>query len=122
MSRARVMFARRFALTCIAAIGLFAARSAAGQGRAPVYDRVILGVRVIDPESRLDASRNVGISGGSIAVVTAASIRAATGSTHMDSSSLRDSSIYMRTGRPTRATATTRAHRAVARIVAVRAW
>ena len=39
------------------------------------YDRVILGGRVIDPESRLNAVRNVGIFGRKIAVVTAAPIR-----------------------------------------------
>jgi N-acyl-D-aspartate/D-glutamate deacylase len=43
--------------------------------RAPVYDRVILGGRVIDSESRLDAVRNVGIVGDRIAVVTTAPIR-----------------------------------------------
>ena len=41
----------------------------------PVYDRVVLGGRVIDPESRLDAVRNVGIAGGRVAAVTAAPIR-----------------------------------------------
>lgn len=40
-----------------------------------VYDRVILGGRVIDPESRLDAIRNVGLAGDRIAAVTAAPIR-----------------------------------------------
>jgi hypothetical protein len=36
------------------------------------YDLVLLGGRVIDPESRLDAIRNVGIRDGSIAAITAA--------------------------------------------------
>ncbi|MGH7650652.1 MAG: amidohydrolase family protein [Gemmatimonadaceae bacterium] len=36
----------------------------------PVYDRVILGGRVIDPESNFDAVRNVGLRDGRIAVVT----------------------------------------------------
>ena len=35
-----------------------------------VYDVVISGGRVIDPESGLDAPRNVGILGGRIAVVS----------------------------------------------------
>ena len=35
------------------------------------YDLVISGGRVIDPESGLDAVRNVGIRGGSIAAVSA---------------------------------------------------
>jgi N-acyl-D-aspartate/D-glutamate deacylase len=36
------------------------------------YDIVILNGRVIDPESRLDAVRNVGISGGTIKAITTA--------------------------------------------------
>jgi dihydroorotase len=36
----------------------------------PVYDRVILGGRVMDPASGLDAVRNIGLSGGRIAMVT----------------------------------------------------
>lgn len=41
---------------------------------APVYDRVILGGRVIDPASGLDAVRNIGLQGGRIAVITADAI------------------------------------------------
>jgi len=37
---------------------------------AEEYDLVILGGRVMDPESNLDAVRNVGIKGGKIAKVT----------------------------------------------------
>jgi N-acyl-D-aspartate/D-glutamate deacylase len=37
---------------------------------APQYDLVISGGRVIDPETKLDAVRNVGISDGSIAMVS----------------------------------------------------
>jgi N-acyl-D-aspartate/D-glutamate deacylase len=40
----------------------------------PVYDRVILGGRVMDPASRLDAVRNVGLKDGRIAVITTAAI------------------------------------------------
>ena len=40
-----------------------------------VYDSVILGGRVIDPESGLDAVRNVGVRDGRIAVVTTQTIR-----------------------------------------------
>ena len=36
----------------------------------PVYDRVILGGRVMDPASVLDAVRNIGLSGGHIAIIT----------------------------------------------------
>ena len=39
------------------------------------YDVVILGGRVMDPESGLDAVRNVGIRNGKIAAITAAAIR-----------------------------------------------
>src|SRR3989440_8915422 len=40
-----------------------------------VYDRVILGGHVIDPASQLDAVRNIGLTGGRIAVVTTHAIR-----------------------------------------------
>ena len=39
-------------------------------GAPPVYDRVILGGRVMDPASGLDAVRNIGLQGGRIAVIT----------------------------------------------------
>jgi len=41
---------------------------------APPYDRVILGGRVVDPASGLDAARNVGIQHGRIAIITADAI------------------------------------------------
>src|SRR3989449_7990963 len=41
----------------------------------PVYDRVILGGHVMDPASRLDAVRNIGLSRGRIAVITTQAIR-----------------------------------------------
>ena len=44
-------------------------------GTPPVYDRVILGGRVIDPASQLDAVRNIGLLGGRVAVITTAAIR-----------------------------------------------
>ena len=44
-------------------------------GTPPAYDRVILGGRVIDPASNLDAVRNVGLSGGRIAVITPEAIQ-----------------------------------------------
>jgi imidazolonepropionase-like amidohydrolase len=40
-----------------------------------VYDRAILGGRVMDPASRLDAVRNIGLQGGRIAVITTHAIR-----------------------------------------------
>src|SRR5436309_4153514 len=42
---------------------------------APVYDRVILGGHVMDPASNLDAVRNIGLSGGRIAVITTEAFR-----------------------------------------------
>jgi len=41
----------------------------------PVYDRVILGGHVMDPASKLDAVRNIGLSGGRVAVITSQAIR-----------------------------------------------
>jgi predicted glycoside hydrolase/deacetylase ChbG (UPF0249 family)/imidazolonepropionase-like amidohydrolase len=40
-----------------------------------VYDRVVLGGRVIDPASNLDAVRNIGLRDGRIAVITTDAIR-----------------------------------------------
>lgn len=56
---------RRFALA------LLAAAIAAAQP----YDIVIANGRVMDPETRLDAVRNIGIRGGSIAAITAKKLR-----------------------------------------------
>src|SRR5216117_3179103 len=44
-------------------------------GTPRVYDRVILGGHVMDPASNLDAVRNVGLSGGRIAVITTLAIQ-----------------------------------------------
>jgi hypothetical protein len=49
------------------------------------YDRVILGGRVMDPESQLDAVRNIGLSDGRIAVITTQAI---TGRDTMDARGL----------------------------------
>ena len=40
------------------------------QTSAPVYDRVILGGRVMDPASGLDAVRNIGLQAGRISLIT----------------------------------------------------
>jgi imidazolonepropionase-like amidohydrolase len=40
-----------------------------------VYDRVILGGRVMDPASNLDAVRNIGLLDGRIAIITTQSVR-----------------------------------------------
>lgn len=52
----------------------FAFVLAASVAGAQEYDLVILNGRVMDPETNLDAIRNVGISGGQIAIVTEAEI------------------------------------------------
>ncbi len=60
-------------IVCTLLVGLITpllGTSAANQ----VYDVVILNGRVIDPESRLDAVRNVGISGGIIKAITTAKL------------------------------------------------
>src|SRR5256884_9404237 len=44
-------------------------------GTPPIYDRVILGGQVMDPASRLDGVRNIGLSGGRIAVITTHAIQ-----------------------------------------------
>src|SRR5216117_2792893 len=44
-------------------------------GTPPVYDRVILGGHVMDPASKLDAVRNIGLTGGRIAFITTHAIR-----------------------------------------------
>jgi imidazolonepropionase-like amidohydrolase len=40
----------------------------------PVYDRVILGGRVIDPASNLDAVRNIGIQNGRVVIITTGAV------------------------------------------------
>jgi N-acyl-D-aspartate/D-glutamate deacylase len=52
----------------VAAAGI-AARSGASKG-TETYDLIIAGGRVMDPESGLDAVRNVGIRGGKIAMIS----------------------------------------------------
>jgi N-acyl-D-aspartate/D-glutamate deacylase len=49
---------------------LRAATLSAQSAANPVYDRVILGGRVMDPASTLDAVRNIGLLDGRIAVIT----------------------------------------------------
>jgi N-acyl-D-aspartate/D-glutamate deacylase len=52
------------------------AASLAAQRRAStVYDRVILGGRVMDPASNLDAVRNIGLVDGRVAVITTQALR-----------------------------------------------
>src|SRR5271156_5574149 len=55
----------------VAAVSL-AARYARAIPQAEIFDVVIANGRVMDPESGLDAQRNVGISGGKIRAISAA--------------------------------------------------
>ena len=59
------------ALWLVFQLGCVSAQSTANAA----YDRVILGGHVIDPESGLDAIRNIGLRDGRIAVITTAAIR-----------------------------------------------
>ena len=43
--------------------------------QSPVYDLVLSGGRVIDPETGLDAVRNVGINGGHVAMISEAALQ-----------------------------------------------
>jgi N-acyl-D-aspartate/D-glutamate deacylase/uncharacterized membrane protein YphA (DoxX/SURF4 family) len=54
----------------VAALALSLAVSACGGGAPPRYDLVVANGRVMDPESGLDAARNVGIRGGKIEAVS----------------------------------------------------
>lgn len=56
------------ALVAVAALAL--SSEAVGAQRSAPLDLVLVGGRVLDPETRLDASRTVGIRGGRIAVIT----------------------------------------------------
>ena len=74
----------KFIIVCVLLAGLtmpLASPSAANQ----VYDVVILNGRVIDPESRLDAVRNIGVANGTIKAVTTARLN---GRTVIDASGL----------------------------------
>ncbi|HLF85000.1 MAG TPA: amidohydrolase family protein [Blastocatellia bacterium] len=68
-----------FLLCCVvAALCALVRIDIASPAAAPEYDVVILNGRVIDPESRLDAIRNIGISNGTIKAISAASMRGRT--------------------------------------------
>jgi dihydroorotase len=49
--------------------------SSATAQQTPTYDRVVLGGRVVDPASRLDAARNLGIRNGRIAAIAKGPLR-----------------------------------------------
>ncbi len=69
----------RTVAVCFALAGGFTTVVATARAQPPAarasYDIVIRGGRVIDPESRLDAVRNVGIRGGRIAAISSAPLR-----------------------------------------------
>ena len=62
-------------LCCVTCAVIIAARYTAAATPPPEYDVVILNGRVIDPESRLDAIRNIGITDGKIQAISATSMR-----------------------------------------------
>src|SRR5690242_17634572 len=68
------MNAGRLTACCLlgAVLGLVgtAPRGPGGGGRSQDYDLVLVGGRVLDPETGLDADRNIGIRGGRIDAVT----------------------------------------------------
>jgi N-acyl-D-aspartate/D-glutamate deacylase len=66
----------RRALLCGLVAGLLTAGPSLKRSEGAVqYDLVILNGRVVDPESKLDGVRNIGITGGKIRAITAAPIR-----------------------------------------------
>jgi dihydroorotase len=65
------MYAAYVGLLLVLQVGTLRAQSSANV----VYDRVILGGRVMDPASTLDAVRNIGLVDGRIAVITTHAIR-----------------------------------------------
>src|SRR5438128_9879648 len=66
------MTPRRLATACAlaAVLGPLARLAPRDAARAQTYDLVLAGGRVLDPESGLDAPRNVGVTSGRIAAVT----------------------------------------------------
>jgi N-acyl-D-aspartate/D-glutamate deacylase len=54
----------------VLSVALLVIAAGAASAQSPTYDIVIRGGRVIDPESRLDAIRTIGIRGGRIAAIT----------------------------------------------------
>lgn len=74
-----------FLVLSLICLALVACESAEVVPRVPAYDIVIAGGRVIDPESGLDAIRDVGIAGARIEAVSAERL---TGATTIDASGL----------------------------------
>jgi N-acyl-D-aspartate/D-glutamate deacylase len=74
-SKGRVIFLVWFAVAALCAL---VRTDIASPESAPEYDIVILNGRVIDPETKLDAIRNIGINNGTIAEVSQKSMRGRT--------------------------------------------
>ena len=74
----------RIALALVCAAMLHAPRTLPAQEQ-PTYDVVILNGRVMDPESGLDAVRNVGIRGGKVAAISTELLK---GRTRIDATGL----------------------------------
>ncbi|HSB09533.1 MAG TPA: amidohydrolase family protein [Blastocatellia bacterium] len=66
------------ALCMLAPIDTASTAGETGYGFEPEYDAVILNGRVVDPESRLDAIRNIGINNGRIEAISEKSMRGRT--------------------------------------------
>jgi N-acyl-D-aspartate/D-glutamate deacylase len=76
MRAARTMWKAAYAVLLCGAVVLFAAELwKAAASPAEDYDIVIANGRVIDPETKLDAVRHVGISGGKIRAVSEAPLK-----------------------------------------------
>jgi hypothetical protein len=76
--------------------------------RVNTFDLVLIGGRVMDPESGLDAVRNIGVSGGRVSAISAGRLQ---GQQVVDISGLvvtPVSSTFTRTVRPTRTIVTRR--------------
>ena len=88
----------RAALLLVVAIGMVAAAGARD------FDLVIANGRVLDPESNLDAVRNIGIDGRKIVAISREPLTVARSSTRQPSSSHQASSTFMPTDKLRRAT------------------
>ena len=69
MDTATLLSRRKFFSAAAAGAAIIAHARRAAAGQAARYDLIIRGGRVIDPSVRLDAIRDVAISGGRIAAV-----------------------------------------------------
>jgi hypothetical protein len=68
---------RLIAMLSVGAILVFSCMTfiATGNATDDIYDVVVLNGRVMDPESNLDAVRNLGIRGGKIQTITSKSLK-----------------------------------------------